>query len=400
MSLHIYKLHLNFYLRFVDEKEVLKMAKKLKKAKTGMNPKVRFTLFNAFKGLISNQAVIDGSRGSPWWVAVIFLVFSSFLPLLPTFSSLSKVDGATYLTGYNFGLDEQLAHFAFDFKTGNEEFKVEGGKLHHYLGTQDIGFVNPKDDPDYFTHRKCEYEVVNEYNNQFDAKFYFWVDENLTANVNELLKQKYLVKGSNGSDGQKIPEGVDNEKLYLPNIIVFTPNTMAVALYKRDTTTQAATSYGGLDWTNNRTDKGIVELLVGEEAAAEWSSLTENAFVNLYKEKTISAFRGISSLAYLNQKSKTKWTNTGIYLGIYAGVIVFLGLMVFILTRGKNNPYKFLNIWECQKISWWGAASPAIIGTLLSLIFSGNAIGQMAFILVVSLRIMWLSMKQLRPIVQ
>lgn len=377
------------------------MAKKLKKAKTGMNPKAKFTLINAFKGLISNQAVIDGSRGSPWWVAIIFLVFSSFLPLIPTFSTLSKVDGANLFGGYNYGIDDQLAHFAFDFKTANEEFKVEGGKLHHYLGTQEVNFVDPKNDPDYFNDRKCEYKVVNEYNNQIDAKFYFWVDENLSANVNELLKQKYLVKGNNDSNGQKIPTpDMKDTKEYLPNIIVFTPNTMAVALYKRDTANQAGTTYGGLDWLNSRTDKGLVERLVGDEAAEKWSTLTESAFVNQYRESTFNAFKGICSETYLNQKNRTKWTNTGIYLGIYTGVIVFLGLMVFILTRGKNNPYKFLNVWECQKISWWGAASPAIIGTLLSLIFSGNAIGQMAFILVVSLRIMWLSMKQLRPVIQ
>ena len=274
------------------------MAKKLKKAKKGMNPKVKFTLLNAFKGLISNQAVIDGSKDSPWWVAIIFLVFSAFLPLIPTYASLSKTDGASYLAGYNFGLDEQLAHFAWDFKTADQEFKVEGGKLHHYQGTTEVEFVNPKNDPDYFTGRKYEYAVVNEYNHQFDAKFYFWVDENLSTNVNELLKQKYLVKGSNGSDGQKIPEGVENEKAYLPNIVIFTPNTMAVALYKRDTTNQAGTSFGGLDWLNCRTDKGLVELLVGEEASEKWSTLTKSAFVNLYREKTLNTFKGISSIGF------------------------------------------------------------------------------------------------------
>ena len=55
------------------------MAKKLKKVRKGLSPKAKFTLGNAFKGLISNQACIDGSRGSAWWVAAIFLVFSSFI---------------------------------------------------------------------------------------------------------------------------------------------------------------------------------------------------------------------------------------------------------------------------------------------------------------------------------
>lgn len=381
---------------FVEEKEVLNMAKKLKKVRKGMNPKAKFTLVNSFKGLISNQAVIDGSRGSPWWVAVIFLVFSAFLPLVPTFAQLSKMNGSSFLNGYNYGLDEQLAHFAYDFKVDNKEFKVDGGKLHYYQGTQELIFEEP--DENYFETRKCEYAVVNEYNNQFDAKFYFWADENLQANVNRILKQTYVVKGAD-SDGQAIPTD-DKQQVYLPNIVIFTPTTMAVALYKRDTKTGAGTSYGGLDWWHCTTEKGLVERLIGEEALPKINNMSEAEFVHQYRESTLNTFKTICTETYLNQKDKTKWTNTGIYLGIYVGVMVFLGLMVFILTRGRNNPYKFLNIWECQKISWWGAASPAIIGTLLALIFSGNAIGQMAFILVVSLRIMWLSMKQLRPVIQ
>ncbi len=381
------------------------MAKKLKKAKKGMNPKVKFTLFNSFKGLISNQAVIDGSRGSRWWVAAIFLVFSVILPLIPTFSQLSKMYGASFVSVNNFGLDVQLSKFAYEEKLAGIEFKVEGGKLHYYQGYDfdkhegvEQDFITPNEA--YFNNRDCEFSVINSVTNQYDAKFYFWTDANLSSNVDKIVKQTYLVKGNNGSDGRKIPTPeMKDTKVYLPNIIIFTPTTMAVALYKADTNTGVGASYGGLDWLNTRTDIGLVERLLGK-GFEDSKTLSEEAFVNKYYKDVMSVFKEVCNETYLNQKNKTKWTNTGIYAGIYAGVIVFLGLIVFILTRGKNNPYKFLNIWECQKISWWGAASPAILGTLLSLIFAGNTIGQMAFILLVSLRIMWLSMKQLRPMIQ
>lgn len=393
-------------MRFVNEKEVLQMAKKLKKAKKGMNPKVKFTLVNSFSGLISNQAVIDGSRGSPWWVAVIFFLFASFLPLIPTFSQLSKMNGAAFVSGLNYGLDDQLSRFAYREKLAGYEFKVEGGRLHYYenynfethAGTEKH-FITP--DAAYFENRTCELAIVNSVTNQFDAKFYFWNDDNLIENVNIITKQTYLVKGNNGSNGQGIPTPeMKDTVVYLPNIVVFTPTTMAVALYKANTTTVAGTSYGGLDWLNTRTDIGLVERLLGKELPNVIAPEDEDKFVNKYRGDVMNVFRDVCTETYLNQKNKTKWTNTGIYLAIYSGVILFLGLIVFILTRGKNNPYKFLNIWECQKISWWAAASPAILGTLMSLIFSGNTIGQMAFILLVSLRVMWLSMKQLRPMIQ
>ena len=128
-----------------------------------MNPKVKFTLAASFKGLLS--------RGSPWWVAVIFLVFSSFLPLLPTFSQLSKMDGASFLSGYNYGLQEQIADFAYEMHDQGKEFMVEGGKLHYYdnfdyethTGTE-IEFVDTVADENYFLdeYRKCEYKIVND----------------------------------------------------------------------------------------------------------------------------------------------------------------------------------------------------------------------------------------------
>ena len=129
-------------------------------------------------------------------------------------------------------------------------------------------------------------------------------------------------------------------------------------------------------------------------------TITRGDYINQYRTKVMKQVVKVLDNTYLNQKKRTLWTNTGIYAAIYAGIILFLGLMVFILTRGKNNPFKFLNIWHCQKIVWWASFTPAVLGTVLALIFAGNMIGQMAFILLISLRVMWLSMKQLRPVYQ
>lgn len=369
------------------------MAKKLKKAKKGMNPKVKFTLVHSFKGLISNQSVIDGSKGSPWWVAAIFLVFSVFLPLIPTFSRLSRINGAQFIGSYTYAFDEHITRFTYQAKKAGWEFKVDGGKLHYYHNDVEQEFVDPQEDSDYFTLRKSEYEYVNPNSHQVEVRCFIWKDTHLQKNVDVIMGQTYLLGGTDK------PTGAKGEKVYLPNIVILTPSTMAIALHKVNTKTSAGTTYGGLNWLHTSTEIGLVERLLGEHAS-EVATKTESGFVNEYKADVLKEFKRVCVETYLDQKVKTKWSNTGIYAGIYAGVIVFLGLMVFILTRGKNNPYKFLNIWECEKISWWGAASPAIIGTLLSLIFSGNALGQMAFILVVSLRIMWLSMKQLRPMIQ
>ena len=372
------------------------MAKKLQKAnaKKGLSPKAKFTLVSVFKGLISNQTVIDGSKESAWWVAAIFLAFSVLLPLVPNFVTLSNANGAAFISSYNYGLDTQMAAFAYHMEDQNVELMVEGGKLHYYEnGTENADKFVELDDNYYtdYEHQDKEYRYINSATGQVDVRVFTLSDTNLRKTVSKLTSQKYKVGTILG------PSEDPDEKYYLPNIVIFTPTTFAVAVYKENTTKQAATSNGGLTWFNTSKKVGIIERLLGDGVEAA-STMSEVEFLNEYSASSFKQFKKICTETYLYQRKITKWQTTGIYAAIYTGIIVFLGLMIFILTRGKANPYKCLNIWHCQKIAWWAAASPAILGTILSLIFSGNTIGQMAFILLVSLRIMWLSMKQLRPV--
>ena len=370
------------------------MAKKLQKAKRpGMSPKTKFTLVNVFKSLISNQAAIDGSKESAWWIAAIFLVLSVILPLVPNFISLSNANGASFVSSYNYGLDSQMTAFAYTMKQEGVELKVEGGKLHYYENDVEKPEKFVELDETYcgdYSRFDKEYRYVNTVTGQVDVRVFCLSDTNLKTTVNKLVKQYYKVNTVLG------PTEDPDEKHYLPNIVIFTPTTFAVAVYKSNTTTQAGSSYGGLNWFNTSKKVGLIERLLGDGVDDTSKSLVD--FINTYRDSSFKQFKKICTETYLSQKTKTKWQTTGIYAGIYAGIIVFLGLMVFILTRGKYNPYKHvLNVWHCQKIVWWASLSPAILGTILALIFSGNSIGQMAFILLVSLRMMWLAMKQLKP---
>ena len=369
------------------------MAKKLKKERKGMSPKAKFTLVSAFKGLISNQSAIDGSKESPWWVAAIFLVFSVILPLVPNFVTLSNAYGSSFISSYNYGLDNQMTGFAYNMDDQNVELMVSGGKLHYYEGDVEKADKFVSLDEDYFVTYASdkEYRYVNNSNGQVEARVFCLSDTNLRATINHVIDQKFVL------GGQEKPTGAEGEKYYIPNVVFFTPTTFAVALYKSNTTTQVKTSLGGLDWTNTSSKVGLIERLLGDGKDVR-NTMTEGEYINAYAASSFKQFKKICNETYLHQKEVSKWQTTGIYAGIYAGVIVFLGLMIFILTRGKANPYKFLNIWHCQKIAWWASAAPAILGTILALIFSTSSIGQMAFILIVSLRIMWLSMKQLRPV--
>ena len=376
------------------------MAKKLKKKNTGMNPKVKFTLTNAFKGIISNQAVVDGSKESPWWVAAIFFVFAVIIPLIPGFTNIKKTNGGAFISSANYGFDSAITALAYDMNAQNEDLKVEKGILHYYEGeTEKLdGFEVPDDN--YIEQAKQTWDYVDSSNGQYSLRVFMWdglTSKKLSNYVNKVAKQKF-VRGT--TDLPSVDPEV-TETYYIPNIMIVTPKTIAVALYKNNGTKQLATSLGGLDWESFSTKVGLFEFLNKAGLAdGEINTMTRDSYINQYRSKVMKQVIKVFNNTYINQKNKTLWTNTGIYAGIYAGIILFLGLMVFILTRGKNNPFKFLNIWHCQKIVWWASFTPALLGLILAFLFAGNMIGQMAFILLVSLRVMWLSMKQLRPVYQ
>jgi hypothetical protein len=72
-----------------------------------------------------------------------------------------------------------------------------------------------------------------------------------------------------------------------------------------------------------------------------------------------------------------------------------MGFLMWILTRGKNNPNNYFTPWLTQKVEARLALSPAII-TLIAGFFLVNQ-APLIFILTLGLRVMWISMKELRP---
>lgn len=381
------------------------MAKKLKKQKKGMNPKAKFTLVSVFKGLVSNKAVIDGSKESPWWVATILLVFSIIIPLLPTFIKAGKVNGGGFVTGANYGFDTQLTSFVYDTYTSKGEYVVSKGVL-HYLENgveKEDKFIDPRLVDNYFAEYKSEYSIINPTNDQVELKVFLWNLKGtaLKKAINTVKKQKMELQKHTVPTGEE----VKGTKFYIPNILVLTPYTYECDLYKVNTTSLGASSPFEInDWKHTGGNNGLITRMMrkaikdGIVPSAGTISMDKYPYIAKYSADTLKVFTVIANEAYLTQRVKVQWGNTGIYAGIYAGVVLFLGLMIFILTRGKTNPYKYLNVWHCQKIAWWASVSPAIIGVVLSLVITGSAIGQMAFILLASLRIMWLSMRQLKPV--
>lgn len=384
------------------------MAKKLKKAKkTGLSPRTRSIIGNSFKGIISNQACIDNGKEAPWWLAVLFLLFAVLIPLIPNHVNMNNAYGSSFLNSGTFEMDRGLAKASLTLKKENKTFKIEGGHLHYYEGENEK--TPTALDPDMDLYKDV---ATNGAKTEYKFMLYLTgrTGKSLNAYVKEKTSAKYVI-GTTEIYNAEIEEH-KAAGAYTPTFVILTPNTLAAATFKAGSTKMVASTFGGLNWVSSKKgdllDRMIypVTKILDADKNPVYGSTVEEVVNNIdvdylrsdAKSKIYNQWKAVFNETYLQQKNVTKWNTTLIYLGVYAGLMFFLGLMVFLLTRGKNNPFRVLNFWVCQKIAYFLSFTPAVLALIVGFIFAGNMIGQMAFIMLLSLRIMWASMRQLRPV--
>lgn len=366
---------------------------KAKKVKKGMSPTAKKNLGLTFKSLISNQACIDGASEAPWWIAVIFLVLSICIPVIPTVVSLQKGYGSSFVSTYSFNADRGMTNTALAYQKDGYEFRVVDNKLSYY---KDNAAYEIPDGGNLGTETTFKYVVKNDIlNGVYNFRLYitseFDVDRDnrrLTDLVNALASDKYVSGTTDKWDDSYADAG---KTAYVPSYAVIAPDTMAVVLMKDNSETVAASSLSGLSWEYTENCELLNRLFEGVDVSKVGTdkSVTETVW---------NRWKAILDEVYHAQRDRTTVNTMLLYLGIYAALIFFLGLMIFLLTRGKNNPFRYIKFFTSQKIAWWAAFTPAVLALILGfLLGTSNVIGQMAFIVLASIRIMWLSMRQLRP---
>ena len=84
-----------------------------------------------FSSLISNDTVINESKHKPWWLAIVMMIVSCFVSIIPIFTSIMSVNGGSILTASeNYNIDYSLKKFSLDYLTKeNLSFTVENGQL-------------------------------------------------------------------------------------------------------------------------------------------------------------------------------------------------------------------------------------------------------------------------------
>ena len=135
----------------------------------------------------------------------------------------------------------------------------------------------------------------------------------------------------------------------------------------------------------------LIETVTSSELPVEQQIASNKA----YCEEVENAWGEVFNTCFLRQKNVYFWSSTGIYLGIYVVLALFMGLLIFLLTRGKRNMFNYLKFHTCLGIEAYACLAPGLLSMILGFMLSQYAM--MFFIILLGLRTMWMSMKQLRP---
>lgn len=143
---------------------------------------------------------------------------------------------------------------------------------------------------------------------------------------------------------------------------------------------------------------GVYKRLAGYNLttiAKELSDAGHHATSKIYLNRMHDEFVKIIDDSTLDAKIGAVWAYVGIFAGVDMGLIVLFGAILFLMTRGKNNPFRVINFWETQKMSYWACFTPSLLAMILGFFMSQYAM--LFFMFAFGMRMMWMSMRSMRP---
>ena len=360
-----------------------------------MKASTKERLADVFLSHFSNARAISAAKTTPLIFAILFFLIGNFLPIIPIMVRAGTAYGSSFLSGYTYGLEismsEQTHEISeqYEFKVNDENKLLAYDKSGNLLNRTEAEEKQP-----------IVPHYVNSNTNQIDLEIYYLdrpeTSKDKTAKtiktfVNELEEKTY--KAGTTELYTKTDKN-DETVVYRPSYIVLYPEGILMAVYAEKSSSVTANSYGGPDWKRFDKNTDVIGSLskVLDDSGKEIAYDLRNTN---YTDGVLKNWKVVFDKTYENRKIMNFWATSGIYYGIYLALTIFMGLLIFLLTRGKKNPYNYLSILTCEKIEAWVCFAPALLGMIVGFIFANFAV--MAYIMLLGLRTMWLSMKQLRP---
>ena len=299
------------------------------------------------KSLISNNSCIEGGHKKPWYFAAIMFFLSMIFAILPLFVQTIKTNGDDVFKTYNYGADVATLRFVEDL---------------NYKGLT----IVVKSDSDGNKFLSCENTDGTSANEDFHHSYEGKPDFNIYYRSQMIEEEFNTLLG----DGKTNTIFFYQERIILHLVNINTGETIT------DIVCQNAAKYL-------------------EEGKTFNSLLSESTNKTDRLNETFANFKLFIRDAYNFTRLTRLWQTCAIMGGINVGVTLLMGFLIWVLTRGKNNPYRLFNPWHTEKMAWWASITPSILALALGFLIPRFA--NIIFPMLLGVRVMWLSMKSLRP---
>ncbi len=344
------------------------------------------TLKLIFASLFRNDAAMEG-RFQKWYLAAIMFLLSVLLATLPLFVTAAKANGSDFMGGTLYSFDAGIQRFSEALDDHDVDLIVEEDgeyqKLSNPDATWDAAFTDVEGAANF------HYFSYKDHTDSVKLKVYYQGEAEDNA-VSVFLTDKLALTNSAEAINLDITSFVFFAKR-VAYVYIYNPAAVASgSAAGKDYVNYFQGDYMSLELGTNLRDTGLID-----EFGNPIETPTDGDEYAAYQAKILTNWEQFFDNAYLNSKTMLMWTTTSIMIGVNSLLGLFMAILIFIMTRGKNNPNRTMKFTEAMKITGWLLLSPALLTLIVGFIFPNYA--SMAFVLLVGLRMMWLSSKTLRP---
>lgn len=385
-----------------------------KVVKNNKNSKAKQNIKLFFRTMFSNEAAMEGAKAYPWYTIIIITLISILLPIVPIFVSSANQYGASFLNNNTNSVETELPSLMKTLKDEKGmEFTVRNKELVYTLnGVEQNEVLDIIDDPvsnrdQIGTQGKIllgQY-ISNIQNVKAVELEIYYTSAPTKKNKDGIPTFNDIVKTISSKEYRITKAGEDiaikNEETdpedsnyYQPSYLILGPKSIALTIKKPHSSVNLVTSLTVGNWEHTKEGYKLLEdsLKVTDE---EGNVISFNLFDNDYIDGFMVNIKQIFNDSYKSQKQFNMWFSVVVYLGIYLVMVLFMGLLIFLMTRGKNNMMNYLKFSYCLKLAGMLSFTPGLLGLILGFIFSQFAM--MLFVVLLGIRVMWITMKQLRP---
>ena len=363
-----------------------------KNNKKRLSPETKDRLKTGFLTLINNDACVKASRewkGVLNIIPIFFAIVAVILAILPSFVTQMNIQGSTAVyTAPVAGFDVGLASFTHALKYDADGNARAENQLVHVeiddagnLKTTNLNQIYAKLDGN-----EVKWFADIDTANTFPA-FEVFFNAGFATEIDDETFFNRLAEGRNPETG--IIRYYDTTgaevKEPLASYVAFGKTSV---VFRKDIASRGTSCV--YDKLHN------YDLLSLTPKAADGSDLAYGSYT--YREKIAENWKVFINNAYEPLKISGAWQFTGIIAAIDAGMIILFAITLFIMTRGKRNPFRIVTYWETMKMSMFASLTPALLS--LALGFWLTQWSYLIFMFTFGLRMMWMSMKSLRPAIK